>query len=111
MSVQPAPVVVTKMDDGFKFKLAGTVSADLSQIAPEIDRIVEAKPKKVFVDLSACEYISSAGMGALVSFYSRVRANGGSVKIVAIRKMVFTSFKIGRLDQLFGISPEAIIAR
>jgi anti-anti-sigma factor len=109
MDEKSAPVVVTSVSEGFNFKLLGTVSADLASIQHEINRVVAAKPKRVFLDLAACEYISSAGMGALLSFYSKVRAHGGSVKIVAIQKLVFGSFKIGRLDQLFGISPEAII--
>jgi anti-anti-sigma factor len=111
MAGQHAPVVVTKVEDGFEFKLVGTVAADLGSIEDEIARVIAAKPKRVYVDLAACEFISSAGMGALVSFYSKLRANGGTLKIVAIRKLVFGSFKIGRLDQLFGISPEAIITR
>jgi anti-anti-sigma factor len=72
---------------------------------------VDAKPKRVYIDLGACEFISSAGMGALVGFQSKLRANGGSLKITAIRKLVFGSFKFGRLDQLFGIAPEAIISK
>jgi anti-anti-sigma factor len=109
MAAKSAPVTVTKVEGGFKLKIAGNVSADLAGILEEINRVVEEKPKRVFIDLTACEFISSAGMGALVSLYSKVRANGGSVKITAIREMVFGSFKISRLDQLFGISPEAII--
>jgi anti-anti-sigma factor len=111
MSVQRAPIIVSKVEEGFKIKLIGTVSADLSGIEEEINRVVHAKPKRVYLDLAACEFISSAGMGALVSLYSKIRANGGSVKITAIRKLVFGSFKFGRLDQLFGIAPDVIIAQ
>lgn len=111
MAAKSPPLTVTKLDEGFKFKFSATAPADLSGIEEEINRVVEAKPKRVYVDLAACEFISSAGMGALVNLYSKVRANGGSVKITAIRKLVFGSFKIGRLDQLFGIGPEAIISK
>ena len=110
MAVQKAPVTVTKVDEGFKMKLIGSVSAEVGEIETEIARVIDAKPKRVYVDLGGCEFISSSGMGALVVLYSKVRANGGSVKITAIRKMVFGSLRIGRLDQLFGIAPEAIIA-
>jgi anti-anti-sigma factor len=105
------PCIVTKVDDGFNFKLMSGVTADLDSIQEAINRIVAAKPKKVYVDMAACEYMASAGMGALVHFQSQIRANGGLMKIVAIQRFVFTSFKIGRLDQLFGISPEVIIAK
>ena len=107
----PPPCVVTKVNDGFNFKLIGGLSADIDSMVEEINRVVAAKPRKVYVDMADCEVIGSSGMGALVHFQNQIRANGGSMKIVAIRKFVFTSFKIGRLDQIFGISPEAIIAK
>ncbi len=109
MAQKAAPVVVTKLDDGFEFKLVGDVAADLSTVEAEIQRVLAAKPKRVLVDLGACQFISSAGMGALVKFYSAIRANGGTLKIVKIQKMVYGAFRIGRLDQLLGISPEAIV--
>jgi anti-anti-sigma factor len=110
MAKPSAPCIVTKVDDGFNFKLISGMGGDLDAIQKEMDRVVAAKPKKVHMDLAACDAMGSAGMGALVHFQSQIRANGGTMKIVAIRKFVFTSFRIGRLDQLFGISPEAIIA-
>jgi anti-anti-sigma factor len=105
------PCIVTKVDDGFNFKLISGAAADLESIEKELNRVAAAKPRKVYVDMGACEMIGSAGMGALLHFQSQLRANGGTMKIVAIQKFVFNSFKIGRLDQLFGISPEAIIAK
>jgi anti-anti-sigma factor len=106
-----APCIVTKVDDGYNFKLISGASADQETIEKELDQIVAAKPKKVYVDLAACDMIGSTGMGMLLHFQSRLRANGGSMKIVAIQKFVYNSFRIGRLDQLFGISPEVIIAK
>jgi anti-anti-sigma factor len=111
MGKPSVPCVVTKLDDGFNFKLISGIGTDLASIQQAIDRVVAAKPKRVLLDMAACEYIGSAGMGALVHFQSQIRAHGGSLKIVAIRKLVFISFKITRLDQLFGIAPEAIIGK
>jgi anti-anti-sigma factor len=110
MGKPSAPCVVTKVNDGFNFKLISGIGADLDSVQKAIDRVVAAKPKRVHLDMAACEFIGSAGMGALVHFQSQMRAHGGSLKIVAIRKLVYVSFKITRLDQLFGIAPEAIIA-
>jgi anti-anti-sigma factor len=111
MGKPAVPCIVTKVDDGFNFKLISGLNTDLELIQEGMGRVVAAKPKKVYVDMAACDLICSAVMGVLLHFQSQIRAHGGSMKIVAIQKMVFGSFKISRLDQLFGISPDVIISK
>ena len=78
MAKPSMPCIVTKVDDGFNFKLIGGTSADLDSIQEEINRVVAARPRKVYLDLSACEFMGSAGMGVLVHFQSQIRASDQS---------------------------------
>jgi anti-sigma B factor antagonist len=49
-----------------------------------LDGLVEERKPAVTVDLSELRLIDSFGVGAMVSLYKRVRANGGEVRFVGV---------------------------
>jgi anti-sigma B factor antagonist len=65
----------------------------------ELEKLVAARPKSVEVDLSRLRMIDSSGVGALVSLYKRVRAQGGSVVIKGIRDQPLAIFQLLKLDR------------
>jgi anti-sigma B factor antagonist len=66
----------------------------------EIEKLLARKPPKVEVDLSALRMLDSSGVGALVSLYKRVRAQGGEVVMVGLRDQPLAIFRLLRLDRV-----------
>ena len=52
------------------------------------------------VDLTQLRMVDSSGIGALVSLYKRVRAQGGNVVIKGVRDQPLAIFRLLRLDKL-----------
>ena len=79
----------------------GTLDAvSVSDLRGELDTLVGARPKSVEVDLSQLRMIDSSGVGALVSLYKRVRAQGGSVVLKGVRDQPLAIFQLLQLDRL-----------
>jgi anti-sigma B factor antagonist len=71
------------------------------EIRPTLDALVAERRRRVVVDLSALRLIDSSGVGAIVSLYKRVRANGGAVSVVGLRDQPLAIFRLLRLDRVF----------
>jgi len=85
--------------------VAGELDAISSpELRPVLDRIVEEGKRSVAVNLSELRLIDSSGVGALVSLYKRIRANGGEVRFVGLIGQPLVIFKLLRLDQAFQLS-------
>jgi anti-anti-sigma factor len=86
----------------------GTFSAELQ---PFVD---EAQAGRLIVlDLSALEYVSSAGLRLIMLSGKQANAQGGKILIAAMRPLVAEIFHISRFTMLFEIHPgvrEALIA-
>jgi anti-sigma B factor antagonist len=75
-----------------------------SDIRPVLDAIVEDGKRTVVVNLSELRLIDSSGVGAIVSLYKRVRANGGEVRFVGVTAQPLAIFKLLRLDHAFELA-------
>jgi anti-anti-sigma factor len=67
----------------------------------------------VLVDFSAVEFISSAGLGALMTAAKQAKAANGKVVVAGLRPVVQEIFTISRFShvvQVFGAPAEAIAA-
>jgi anti-sigma B factor antagonist len=73
-------------------------------LRPVLDAVVEQGNHSVTVDLSELRLIDSSGVGAMVSLYKRVRANGGEVRFVGVTAQPLVIFKLLRLDRAFALS-------
>ncbi len=76
------------------------------ELRPTLDLIVDEQKREITVDLSELRLIDSSGVGALVSLYKRVRANGGSVRFVGVTAQPLVIFKLLRLDIVFGLAKD-----
>jgi anti-sigma B factor antagonist len=70
------------------------------ELRAEIEKLLARKPPRVEVDLSALRMLDSSGVGALVSLYKRVRANGGEVVMMGLRDQPLAIFRLLRLDRV-----------
>jgi anti-sigma B factor antagonist len=100
-------------DDGnTKFlRIRGELDAlSAPELRPALDKLVDDRHPEVAVDLSELRLIDSSGVGALVSLYKRVRANGGAVRFTGVKAQPLVIFKLLRLDIVFGLAEEGVQA-
>lgn len=62
--------------------------------------------KKVILNIEPVPFMDSAGMGALLSVYKKVMADGGQFRIYGLSKEVKTLFDLVRMQRLFEIHQE-----
>ena len=95
-----------KTKDGDIIRL--TISGELDSItAPNVrksfDEIAADKPPSVVLDLSSLRVIDSSGVGAIVSLFKRVRAEGGEFEVKGVQGQPLSIFKVLRLDKVFDV--------
>ena len=96
-------------DDGTTtfLRIRGELDAlSAPELRPALDKLVDERHPEVDVDLSELRLIDSSGVGALVSLYKRVRANGGSVRFTGVKAQPLVIFKLLRLDIVFGLAED-----
>ncbi len=54
----------------------------------ELDRVLETGPPGLLVDLSEVPWMNSAGLGILLSAYSRMKERGGTVRFCGVGERV-----------------------
>lgn len=57
--------------------------------------------KKIVVDLSACEFIDSTFLGALVISLKKVTSLGGDLRLVGFQPAVHSMFELTRMYRVF----------
>lgn len=93
----------TRTDEGTNstLRIDGSLDANSTpELRPMIDALVADKRARIVVDLSALRLIDSSGVGAVVSLYKRVRAQGGKVSVAGLRDQPLAIFKLLRLDRV-----------
>jgi anti-sigma B factor antagonist len=84
------------------FQISGELDAlTAPDLKASFDALVEEGRDPVTLELSQLRLIDSSGVGAIVSLYKRVRANGGHVHIVGVSEQPAAIFKLLRLDKVF----------
>lgn len=78
-----------------------------SNTAPDLERdlrtTAETAPARVVIDLAAVDYISSAGLRALVSVLRSARVAGGDVRLAALSTRVADVLKLAGLESIFAV--------
>jgi anti-sigma B factor antagonist len=91
-------------DDILVIKLHGKLDAATSpEFSAEVDKHFQHGKRKIIIDCAHLGYVSSFGIGTLVTLQARLRKQGGEVKLASIQAMVADVFKIVRLDRLLDI--------
>jgi anti-sigma B factor antagonist len=92
---------IAKKDGVTLLTIDGQLDAlTVTDLRGELDKLVDHRPTQVDVDLADLRLIDSSGVGALVSLYKRVRAQGGKVAIKGLRDQPLAIFKLLRLDRV-----------
>ncbi|MCK5686782.1 STAS domain-containing protein [bacterium] len=59
--------------------------------------------KRVVLDLQGTDFISSSGLGAIVSFTQKIRGNNGELVIASPKKFVMKTLKITQISSVIQI--------
>ena len=68
--------------------------------------VEEEGRKKIVLDFSNVEYLSSAALGKLITMDKKVKAAGGKLRLCSIRPEIFEVFMITKLNKLFDIKED-----
>jgi anti-anti-sigma factor len=75
----------------------------ISQFGDELSSIKEEDGRKVAVDFSRSEFLSSAALNKLILFDRQVKKFGGHLRLFGLQSQVWEIFTITRLRQMFKI--------
>ncbi len=89
----------------------GLNSSNADQFVAEIEALIDGGLRRLIVDCSSLEYISSVGIGVLLGLNRRMKARGGEVKLSAVRGLIVQVLHISKLDTFFQIYRDVDQAR
>ena len=94
----------TDNDTESRLQIDGALDAlTAPDIRPIFDRVVADHRLRVTIDIEKVTMIDSSGVGAIVSLFKRVKAEGGQVVIVGARDQPLAVLKLLKLDRVFGL--------
>ncbi len=97
----------TKADGHIALRLEGEVDASNSvELDLAIQQLMAENVKKILIDGSSLEYISSAGLGVFMSYLEDFQAGGVRFVIFGLNGKVKNVFHILGLDQLLTIEDD-----
>lgn len=86
-------------------------SASTQEFENLIQQHLDAGFNKIIIDCQYMGYVSSLGIGSLVALQTRLRRQGGAVKLCAIQGPVMQVLKLVRLDSVLDIYGDREFAR
>ena len=99
-------VVVAEFIKG-SFKDEKQILATLEKLGGVID---SRQNVQMVVDMSKIEYLSSAGLGRMVSLLKKAMAGGGCLHLASLNEPIQELFEVMRLTQIFKIYPDVAAA-
>lgn len=97
-------VLIISADGGLNVQTA-------PQFVGELEGLIDAGLRKIIVDCSRLDYISSYGLGVLARLQAKLRNRGGDVKLAGVKGMAASVLRATRLDRLFELYPDVDRAR
>lgn len=108
-SGQKTPVLLVEEDPSgvliATFQISRVVDEDVVQQLSEELASLAATGRKVILNFSKVEYLSSSVLGKLITFQKRLKSNGGELRLCCIHPTIYEIFEITRLNTLFDIYP------
>ena len=98
--------ITQKEESGIvSLSIVGRLDADSS---PEAEKVVKealaGETKRVLFDLSALEYLSSAGLGVLLSAAKEMRRRDGKIVLCSLNEFVKEIFEVSGFQSLIPIA-------
>ena len=91
-----------------RFLLTGKVDeAGAELLKQRFNTLQLRQVQELIIDMAACSYIGSSGIGKLLLFYKHLAAHGGTLHLENVPPTTFELLKELKLDTLFSIKPAA----
>lgn len=84
----------------------GLNRATAAELVDQIGQLVDAGLRRIVVDCSKVDYISSLGMSALLRLHASMGRRGASVKVCSVRGLAAQALQLMRLDRVFDLHPD-----
>jgi len=86
-------------------------SSSAKAFEDDANALVDAGPKKVVVDASDLDYISSAGLRVILTTAKKAKAAGGGLTIACAKANVKEVLTVSGFDAIFGLHDSVDAAR
>lgn len=96
-------VVETRRDNMLVMRIIGRVDSSVAKQLEEKVRGVIARDSRIIVDLSAMDYVSSAGLRSFLTLAKGARANSQRLALCALQQEIVEIFDLGGIKELFEI--------
>jgi len=97
---------IEESDQRTVVRLDGPLDAAIAERARVIfDKLTQRIENDVVVDLTECEFLDSAGIGAIIFLYKRICCVGYSMSICGAHGLPYDILKLLRLDSIIKITP------
>jgi anti-sigma B factor antagonist len=84
---------------------------NIQELGQELFQLIEAENrKKLLLNFSSVDFLSSAALGKLITLDKKVKATGGVLKLSNIRPEIYEVFAITKLNRLFDIKDDEVDA-
>ena len=84
---------------------------NIQELGQELFQLVDAQNrKKLLLNFSSVDFLSSAALGKLITLDKKVKAGGGLLKLSNIRPEIYEVFAITKLNRLFDIKDDEVDA-
>lgn len=104
MTEQPFVISYVLDDDTIVIGLHGKLdTTSTPEFNAEVEKHFQEGKRRIIIDCAKLAYISSLGIGAVVSLQAKLRMQGGEVKLAAVQTMVADIIRIVRLEKLVEI--------
>ena len=79
----------------------------IQELGQELFQLAESeKGKKILLNFSSVDFLSSAALGKLITLDKKVKTNNGVLKLCNIRTEIYEVFAITKLNRLFDIKDD-----
>ena len=80
---------------------------NIQELGQELFSLVEKENrKKLVLNFSSVEFLSSAALGKLITLLKKCKTNGSALKLSNIRPEIYEVFAITKLNKLFDIKED-----
>jgi anti-sigma B factor antagonist len=89
----------------------GLAAFNADEFVGELEKAVDLGCRKLIVDCSRLNYISSYGLGVLIRLHKKLASKGGDVKLANVGGAIPRLLEMVRLDRIFAMYPTLEDAR
>jgi len=100
-------IVQEKIDDKFFILVDGRIdTTNYNEFEKAANEIVSAGYKKLYLDCSKLNYISSSGLRVFLTVQKRMTAENGQFKLYSLQAGIREIFDISGFSKIFSIYPD-----